>query len=131
MLERAYPGQVITVLAVAGGPACDWERGELRSNFCPQYPTLRLKQLGDVEDLEAWLARGQQSQPQPPPPPQQPPEPQPEPEPQPQPQPQAKEQSHPASIQGAAELAAAEGVTVGLGRIVASYCRSSTSYQNR
>ena len=122
MLERAYPGQVITVLAVAGGPACDWERGELRSNFCPQYPTLRLKQLGDLEDLEAWLARGQQPQPQPPPPP--PPQP-------PEPQPQAKEQSHPAGIQGAAELAAAEGVTAGLGRTVASYCRSSTSYQNR
>jgi hypothetical protein len=37
--------------------ACDWERGELRNNFCPRYPTLKLKQLGDMEDLEAWLVR--------------------------------------------------------------------------
>jgi hypothetical protein len=57
MLERAFPGQPITALAVAGGPACVWERGELRNNFCPPYPQLCLKQLGDLEDLQAWLTR--------------------------------------------------------------------------
>ena len=58
MLERNFPaGQAIIALAIAGGPACDWERSELRNTFCPHYPTLKLKQLGDTEDLEAWLAR--------------------------------------------------------------------------
>jgi hypothetical protein len=41
MLERNFGGQTITMLAIAGGPACDWERGELRNNFCPQYPRTR------------------------------------------------------------------------------------------
>jgi hypothetical protein len=36
-----------------------------------------------------------------------------------------------AGIQSAAELAAAEGVTAGLGRTVASYCRASASYRIR
>ena len=38
MLEQDFPGQPITVLAIAGGAACDWERRELRDTFCPQYP---------------------------------------------------------------------------------------------
>ena len=41
MLERNFAGQTITMLAIAGGPACDWERGELRNKFCPQYPRTR------------------------------------------------------------------------------------------
>eukprot|EP01051_Picozoa_sp_SAG22_P032582 SAG22_NODE_13821_length_394_cov_0.515254_1_plen_39_part_01 len=38
MLERSFPGQVIIVVAIAGGPECDWERGELYKNFLPLYP---------------------------------------------------------------------------------------------
>jgi hypothetical protein len=57
MLERTFPGQRITALAIAGGPACDWERKELRDTFCTQYPALVLKQLGDLDDFQAWLAR--------------------------------------------------------------------------
>ena len=31
------------------------EREELRSTFCKVHPELKLKQLGDYEDLEMWL----------------------------------------------------------------------------
>ena len=44
-------------LAIAGGPACDWERGELRNTFCKNHPELKLKQLGDFDDLVHWLDR--------------------------------------------------------------------------
>ena len=37
------------------GPACDWERAELRNTFCKNHPELKLKQLGDFDDLEVWL----------------------------------------------------------------------------
>ena len=36
-------------------PACDWERAELRNTFCKNHPELKLKQLGDVDDLVYWL----------------------------------------------------------------------------
>ena len=28
---------------------------QLRNTFCKNHPVLKLKQLGDVDDLEAWL----------------------------------------------------------------------------
>ena len=55
LLKKYNPGKEITVLAIAGGDACDWERKELRNTFCKNHPELKLKQLGDFEDLEAWL----------------------------------------------------------------------------
>lgn len=57
MLRQLMPEKLIVAVAVAGGPACDWERAELRNRFCALYEDLRLKQVGDVEDLEAWLLR--------------------------------------------------------------------------
>ena len=55
LLKKYNPGKEITVLAIAGGPACDWERAELRNTFCKSHPELKLKQLGDFDDLEMWL----------------------------------------------------------------------------
>ena len=55
VLKTMNPGKEITCLAIAGGPACDWERGELRNTFCKNHPQLKLKQLGDVDDLVHWL----------------------------------------------------------------------------
>ena len=55
LLKKYNPGKEITVLAIAGGDACDWERKELRNTFCKNHPELKLKQLGDFEDLESWL----------------------------------------------------------------------------
>eukprot|EP01043_Picozoa_sp_COSAG02_P089173 COSAG02_NODE_26178_length_639_cov_0.716667_1_plen_134_part_01 len=50
MLKRFHPHAKIIAIAIAGGPACDWERSELRNNFCQQYPDMVLKQIGDYED---------------------------------------------------------------------------------
>ena len=50
-------GTVITLVAIAGGPACDWERGQLRNKFCIEYPNTKLKQIGDVEDYVGWLEK--------------------------------------------------------------------------
>ena len=55
ILKTLNPGKEITVLAIAGGDACDWERKELRVTFCKNHPELKLKQLGDVDDLRRWL----------------------------------------------------------------------------
>ena len=55
VLKTQNPGKEIVALAIAGGPACDWERAELRNTFCKNHGELKLKQLGDFEDLEAWL----------------------------------------------------------------------------
>jgi hypothetical protein len=57
MLTSASCGAPITLVAIAGGPACDTERHVLRSVFCKQYPNCTLKQIGDTEDFAAWLAR--------------------------------------------------------------------------
>ena len=57
VLKTLNPGKEITVLAIAGGDACDWERKELRNTFCKNQPELKLKQLGDFDDLEMWLDR--------------------------------------------------------------------------
>ena len=57
MLKRANPNEKIIAVAIAGGPACDWERRELRNNFCQQYPDMVLKQIGDYDDFLAWLER--------------------------------------------------------------------------
>ena len=55
ILKRHNPGKDITCLAIAGGQACDWERAELRNTFCENHPQLKLKQLGDFDDLRRWL----------------------------------------------------------------------------
>ena len=55
VLKTQNPGKEVTALAIAGGDACDWERKELRNTFCTNHPQLKLKQLGDFDDLEAWL----------------------------------------------------------------------------
>ena len=57
ILKKHNPGRKVTALAIAGGPACDWERGELHNTFCSNHRELVLKQLGDMEDLEFWLDR--------------------------------------------------------------------------
>ena len=57
VLKTQNPGKEVTALAIAGGPACNWERDELRNTFCKNHPELKLKQLGDFEDLEMWLDR--------------------------------------------------------------------------
>ena len=38
VLKTQNPGKEITCLAIAGGPACDWERAELRNTFCSNHP---------------------------------------------------------------------------------------------
>ena len=56
MLKKMCPpGTQITALAIAGGPACNWERQQLFDVYTKLYPNLRLKQLGDVADLHIWL----------------------------------------------------------------------------
>ena len=57
ILKKQNPGQKVTALAIAGGPACDWERGELHNTFCSNHRELVLRQLGEMEDLELWLDR--------------------------------------------------------------------------
>jgi hypothetical protein len=62
MLKTDFEGQPITVLAIAGGPNCDWERGELHSAINEAAETwlgncscLKLRQLGNCRDLERWI----------------------------------------------------------------------------
>ena len=43
MLKKHNPGKKVTALAIAGGPACDWERAELRNTFCKNHRELVLK----------------------------------------------------------------------------------------
>ena len=57
ILQQQNPGRTVTALAIAGGPACDWERGELHNTFCSNHRELELRQLGEMEDLELWLDR--------------------------------------------------------------------------
>lgn len=65
LLKKHNPGQEITVLAIAGGRSCDWERAELRNTFCAIHSgVLKLKQLGDVEGLQWWLERNYPLQPE-------------------------------------------------------------------
>ena len=53
ILKKQNPGQKVTALAIAGGPACDWERGELHNTFCSNtFCELVLKQLGDMERIQ-------------------------------------------------------------------------------
>ena len=47
----------VTLVAIKGGPACDWENTQLRSVFCREHPNCTLKQIGDLDDFEAWLIR--------------------------------------------------------------------------
>ena len=47
----------VTLVAIKGGPACDWENTQLRSVFCREHPNCTLKQIGDLDDFEAWLTR--------------------------------------------------------------------------
>ena len=55
MLKNMNPGKEVWALAIAGGAACNWERDELYNTFCKNHPELKLKQLGDFDDLEVWL----------------------------------------------------------------------------
>mmetsp|Transcript_50735 Transcript_50735/g.93156 ORF Transcript_50735/g.93156 Transcript_50735/m.93156 type:complete len:303 (-) Transcript_50735:287-1195(-) len=57
MMKQMSPGKQIIAIAVAGGPACDWERQQIFTRFCKVHEDLLLKQVGDIEDLEAWLQR--------------------------------------------------------------------------
>lgn len=57
MIKQMKPGSQIIAIAVAGGPACDWERQQIFTRFCKVHEELQLKQVGDIEDLEAWLLR--------------------------------------------------------------------------
>jgi len=58
MLHQLNPdAEKIVAIAIAGGPACDWERGEIRNKFCKVHLAMQLKVIGDMEDLEAWLIR--------------------------------------------------------------------------
>eukprot|EP01050_Picozoa_sp_SAG11_P014944 SAG11_NODE_1890_length_4110_cov_3.484418_2_plen_1196_part_00 len=47
----------VALVAIKGGPACDWENQQLRSVFCREHPNCTLKQIGDLDDFEAWLSR--------------------------------------------------------------------------
>lgn len=58
MLRQLHPDkEYVWAIAVAGGPACDWERGELRNRFCKVHTDMKLKICGDLDDLEAWIER--------------------------------------------------------------------------
>lgn len=58
-IRRFNPQAKICVVAVAGGPACDWERGVLQEHMSRKYfgDNVVLKQIRDVEDFQHWLAR--------------------------------------------------------------------------
>eukprot|EP01051_Picozoa_sp_SAG22_P003626 SAG22_NODE_179_length_16124_cov_7.355445_7_plen_466_part_00 len=55
MLKRIHRNEKIVAAAVKGGPACDWEREELLTNFCPKYPDMELKLMDTFEEFEAWV----------------------------------------------------------------------------
>lgn len=58
MLKQLNPEkEAVFAIAVAGGPACDWERTELRNRFCKVHTDMRLKVCGDIDDLRAWIER--------------------------------------------------------------------------
>ena len=54
IVKTMHPSEKVWVIAIAGGPACDWERGELRNTFMPKHPTAELKVLGDFDDFKEW-----------------------------------------------------------------------------
>eukprot|EP01051_Picozoa_sp_SAG22_P010940 SAG22_NODE_1016_length_6022_cov_13.332095_4_plen_439_part_00 len=55
MLKRIHRNEKIVAVAIKGGPACDWEREELLTNFCPKYPDMELKLMDTFEEFEAWV----------------------------------------------------------------------------
>ena len=57
VLKKLYPRQKITVIAVAGGPACDWELGELfrKASWLGDSSMLELKVVGDIDSLKDLL----------------------------------------------------------------------------
>ena len=58
MMKQDFPpGTAIWAVAIAGGPMCDWERAELRSNFAAKLPAFRVKQCGDADVFKAWVQR--------------------------------------------------------------------------
>ena len=57
MLKKYNPGQAVTAIAIAGGPACDWERGVLYNEFEKKFDNFKLKQCGDYEEYMYWLQR--------------------------------------------------------------------------
>ena len=59
ILKSFFPGQPITAIAIAGGKACDWERGELyrKAAWLGDCSRLEVKQCGDCDDLEYWLSK--------------------------------------------------------------------------
>ena len=45
----------VTLVAIKGGPASDWKRERLRSEFCRDYPTCVLQEVETLEEFETWL----------------------------------------------------------------------------
>merc|ERR1712190_495628 len=64
ILTTQNPGKEIVALAIAGGPACDWERSQLTpvsvnpDSLRKRFPHLRLVVCGSVAQLQAFLQRG-------------------------------------------------------------------------
>merc|ERR1712217_836451 len=59
MIQDEHPGTPIILIAVAGGPACEWEREVLLSGKLKQHcPNARLKFCSVLPELESFLSRG-------------------------------------------------------------------------
>eukprot|EP01050_Picozoa_sp_SAG11_P004315 SAG11_NODE_273_length_11315_cov_38.599412_4_plen_137_part_00 len=46
---------VVMLVAIKGGPACDWERSRLRDEFCRNYRGCVLVEVGTLAEFEQWL----------------------------------------------------------------------------
>mmetsp|Transcript_43437 Transcript_43437/g.134236 ORF Transcript_43437/g.134236 Transcript_43437/m.134236 type:complete len:212 (+) Transcript_43437:95-730(+) len=61
MCRRLFePDQPIYVVAIQGGPACEWEREQLRSVFQPKKDNMQLVFHNDTNDYIRWLEHDMQ-----------------------------------------------------------------------
>ena len=45
----------VTLVAIKGGPACDWERSRLRDELCKNYRGCSVKEVETIAEFEQWL----------------------------------------------------------------------------
>jgi len=48
----------IVVIAIAGGPECEYERGELRTTFMNSFPMIHVKFVDSFEDMRLYFESG-------------------------------------------------------------------------
>jgi len=59
-LNSIYPDKTLVLIALAGGPECDFERGQLfNGKIASSFPNgYKLKQIGDLDELVSYFGRG-------------------------------------------------------------------------